>query len=369
MENVKKKRLLWYWISKNEGIGHKTIAMLLEAFYSIEGVYRARKELLIKLGLKEAAVDYLSKKTPLEELENEYDKMRKRGICFISIEDKEYPEKMKKLYDAPWFLYYRRELPKDELPSIAIIGARNCSAYGSEVAYYFSKELSKLGIQIISGLARGVDGMAHKGALSSGGKTYGVVGNGLDLCYPRENYELYQEINLHGGILSEYPMGSKALPYHFPLRNRMIAALSDGILVVEAREKSGTLITVDSGLEQGKDIFAVPGRLDDELSKGCNLLIQNGAKLILNPEDIIIELRNRYSSLFGVKAKAIESSKEDLTEIEHKVYSLLSHQAIHVEELLIKTNLSQGQLLETLFELECKQYARMVTGQQYIRRL
>ncbi len=369
MEREEKKRLLWYWISKKEGIGHKTIVMLLDAFHSVEGVFKATQEELIKLNLKEEVIAYLIKKYSIEELENEYDHMKKRGIHFISIEDKEYPEKLKKLYDAPWFLYYRGELPKVSMPSIAVIGARTCSAYGSDAAYYFSRELSKLGIQIISGLARGVDGMAHKGALSCGGKTYGVIGNGLDLCYPRENYGLYQEVNLHGGILSEYPMGSKALPYHFPLRNRIIAALSDGILVVEAREKSGTLITVDSGLEQGKDIFALPGKLTDELSKGCNLLIQNGAKLVLGPEDILVELRNQYPSLLGVKTNAITSKKEDLTEMEQRVYSLLSYQAIHVEELLVKTNLNQGQLLEALFELESKQYVKMVTGQQYIRTL
>jgi DNA processing protein len=367
VESVKKNRILWYWISKEEGIGHKTIALLLTTFHTIEGVYKAKKEVVLNLNLKEEVVEYLSNKKSLEELEKEYDKMIDQGIYFISIEDKEYPEKLKKLFDAPWFLYYRGELPKDDLPSIAVIGARNCSAYGSDVAYYFSKELSKLGIQIISGLARGVDGMAHKGALSSGGKTYGVVGNGLDLCYPRENYELYQELNSKGGILSEYPLGSKALPYHFPLRNRIIAALSDGILVVEAREKSGTLITVDSGLEQGKDIFAVPGKLTDELSKGCNNLIQSGAKLILDPEDILIELRNQYSSLLGRKTKVIESSREDLSEIEQQLYSLLSHQAIHVEELLLKLNMNQGQVLETLFELECKRYVKKITGQQYVK--
>ncbi|ABX43084.1 DNA-processing protein DprA [Lachnoclostridium phytofermentans] len=367
MDCIKRNRLLWYWISKNEVIGHKTIVMLLYAFHSIEGVYQAKQEELLKLGLKEEVISYLNKKYSMEELENEYNYTKKRGIHFICIEDKEYPEKLKKLYDAPWFLYYRGELPKDDLPSIAVIGARNCSAYGSDAAYYFSKELSLFGIQIISGLARGVDGMAHSGALSCGGKTYGVIGNGLDLCYPRENYGLYQEVNLHGGILSEYPIGSKALPYHFPLRNRIIAALSDGILVVEAREKSGTLITVDSGLEQGKDIFALPGKLTDVLSKGCNLLIQSGAKLVLSPEDILVELRNQYSSLLGVTTREINSTKEGLTEVEQLVYSFLSHEAIHVEELLMKTNLNQGQLLEVLFELESKQYVRMISGQQYVR--
>ena len=369
MKSDLKAKLLWYWISRKEEIGNKTIAALLRTFHTIEGVYKSKQEELVKLNLKEDVIEYIRKKYSLDELENEYNNMKLRGIHFISIEEDEYPERLRKLYDAPWFLYYRGELPKDDLPSIAVIGARNCTAYGSDVAFYFSQELSKLGIQIISGLARGVDGMAHKGALSCGGKTYGVIGNGLDLCYPRENYGLYQEVNLHGGILSEYPLGSKALPYHFPLRNRIIAALSDGILVVEAREKSGTLITVDSGLEQGKDIFAVPGKLTDELSKGCNLLIQIGAKLVLSPEDILMELRNQYPSLLGVNIKAEKIIKDNLSEMEHKVYSLLSYQAIHIDELLEKTNLNQGQLLETLFELECKQYARMITGQQYIRML
>lgn len=363
----KRDKLLWYWISKKEELGQRTIKKLIDKFQSIERIYEAKTNELEEFHLKEEILSYLMKKVSVHELAEEMEKMKQRGIYFVSMDEEEYPSRLKKLYDAPWFLYYRGELPKEEMPSVAIIGARNCTVYGSDVSYYFAKELSEHGVQIISGLARGIDGMAHQGAVASNGKTYGVIGNGVDLCYPRENYELYQKVVGAGGILSEYPLGSKALPYHFPLRNRLIAGLSDGILVIEAKEKSGTLITVDSGLEQGKDIYAIPGKIKDEFSKGCNCLIQNGAKLVLSPEDILVELRDRYPAILRWNEKSNYILKEGLTEEEQKVYALLSYQAVHIEELMEQTKLSQGQLLETLFDLECKQYARMISAQHYIK--
>ena len=207
-----------------------------------------------------------------------YDALVEKGICFITQEDPEYPEKLRKVFSAPRCFYYIGSIPREE-PLIAVIGARNCSHYGSEIAWRIAKELSMAGVGVISGLAYGVDKAAHDGSLAGGGPTYAVLGCGPDVCYPKGHKGTYDKIIAGGGgILSEYPPGTQPLSCFFPQRNRIIAGLSDGILVTEARKKSGTLITVSFGLEYGKNIYAVPGRIDDVLSEGCNYLIKEGRK-------------------------------------------------------------------------------------------
>lgn len=199
-------------------------------------------------------------------------------------------------------LYYRGTLPEDEIMSLAIIGARECSAYGSHVAAEFAKRIAAAGINIISGMARGIDGIGQRAALEAGGSTYGVLGCGVDICYPLSNRSLYLQMQEKGGILSPYVPGTKPIKTLFPYRNKIVAGLSDAVLVVEARQKSGTLITVDMALEQGKDVYAVPGRVTDRLSDGCNLMIRQGAGIALSPEDILAEmavLKNRRGKHHG----------------------------------------------------------------------
>ncbi len=200
--------------------------------------------------------------------------------------DAAYPQALHRIRNAPRALYVRGELPHGEMPSVAVIGARRCSSYGREMAEWFAGELAGAGVQIISGMAAGIDGIAQRAALKRG-RSFAVLGCGTDICYPAENRDLYRQLMADGGILSEYPEGTPPVSAHFPRRNRIISGLADAVLVIEAKERSGTMITVDFALEQGRDVFALPGRLTDALSGGCNSLIAQGAGIARRPEDIL----------------------------------------------------------------------------------
>lgn len=211
--------------------------------------------------------------------------MREEGC--VRRTDGAYPKRMSALRGMPKALYWRGSLPEEGKAAVAVIGARTCSPYGREMAQWFAGELAAAGVQIISGMARGVDGIAQRAALEHGGKSFAVLGCGTDICYPKENKELYERLLAEGGIVSEHPAGTPPLACHFPTRNRIISALSDLVLVIEAREKSGTLITVDFALEQGRDVYVLPGRIGDSLSGGCNRLLRQGAGAALEPSDIL----------------------------------------------------------------------------------
>ena len=201
--------------------------------------------------------------------------------------EEDFPERLREIPDSPKCIYLIGNLPEKKEPTVGIIGARNGTEYGKKVALSLARELVAYGIGIVSGMAYGIDSAAHRGALEGGGKTYAVLGSGADVCYPAVNQKLYEEIAKTGGIISEYAPGAPPLPHHFVERNRLIAGLSDVLIVVEARERSGTFITVDRALEQGKQVFAVPGRISDALSKGCNKLLMEGAGICLSQADIL----------------------------------------------------------------------------------
>ncbi|MCM1096955.1 MAG: DNA-processing protein DprA [Ruminococcus flavefaciens] len=217
-------------------------------------------------------------------------------------EDPDYPGRLREIPDSPKILYYEGRLPEEDRVSVAIIGARECSEYGRYVAAGLGALMGKNGVQVISGMARGIDGIAQAAALEAGGSSFAVLGSGVDVCYPAQNRELYERLKQSGGILSEYPPGTPARAGNFPPRNRIVSGLADAVVVVEAREKSGTLITVDMALEQGKEVFAVPGRLTDGLSAGCNRLLKMGAGILAGEEEFLEELRGiaeRRRALFG----------------------------------------------------------------------
>ena len=215
------------------------------------------------------------------------------SIVYYDQGDKEYPARMKPLPGMPKGIYVKGKLPRDDLPSAAIVGGRACSAYGREQARRFARELAAAGVQIISGLASGIDAAAHEGALEGGGLTFAVLGCGVNICYPRENYPLMRRIlEQEGGVLSEFQPGERPLAWHFPQRNRVISALADLVLVVEARQKSGSLITADYALEQGKSVYALPGRVNETLSEGSNRLIAQGAGIAVDPTALLEELES-----------------------------------------------------------------------------
>lgn len=285
-----KNKKYQYWLSCAPGIGGKTIERLLQVFKTEQALYQAKeKQLAGLLSAKqlEAFLAFRSHTDP----ERSYELLRKRGIAFYTRQDSEYPGRLRKLAAPPYGIYVLGEMPGEHTPAVAIIGARECSEYGSYVAKEFAKALAHKGVAVISGMARGIDGIGQQEALAAGGKTYAVLGCGVDVPYPVSNRRLYEQIlEKGGGILSVFPPGTQPRRQLFPERNRIVAGLCDVLLVVEARQKSGTWITVDMALEQGKSIYAVPGRLTDRLSDGCNMLIRQGAGIALAPEDLLAEL-------------------------------------------------------------------------------
>ncbi len=245
---------------------------------------------------------------------------KQKAFRFIPFTSSEYPDKLRNISNPPFALYVRGELPKADVPSVAIIGARACSEYGKIVAKRFGKSLGSMGVQIISGMAKGIDGIAQQGALDGGGKTFGILGSGVDVIYPPENEILYKNIIRQGGILSEYPPGMEAQSGFFPQRNRIISGLADILLVVEARKRSGTYITVTQALEQGKEVFVVPGRITDSLSEGCNFLLTQGAGTAIGPECILEELArmNSGNTYFMKRMQDMDRYRNDTGEKEQK---------------------------------------------------
>ena len=244
---------------------------------------------------------------------------------------------------------------------MAIVGARMCSAYGQMTAGLFGRDLAAHGVQVISGMAAGVDGHAHRAALEAGGRTFGILGCGVDVCYPRQNRDIYEAMAESGGLLSEYPPGTPPLPYLFPIRNRIISGLSRAVLVVEARERSGSLITADLALEQGKEVWAVPGRIDDALSRGCNRLLAQGAAMADSPESLLGELG--INALPGKRAEG--KNKKSLESSELLVYTCLGFHAQHIEEIRKKAGLPLLQVMRTLVSLELRGYACEIRKNYY----
>lgn len=287
------------------------------------------------------------------------------GIYLVAKGTKEYPEKLNYIHGAPQKLYVRGRLPEERPLTIAVVGARNCTEYGKEMARYFGRELAAAGVQIVSGMARGVDSYAHWGALEAGGATYAVLGCGVDICYPPENKKLQEKILERGGVISEYAEGTPPMPAYFPQRNRIISGLSDGVLVIEAREKSGSLITADLGLEQGKDVFALPGRSTDVLSRGCNALIRQGAVLVEAPQEILRE----YEICGKYRQDKVENNKKNNIPLETKdkiVYSGLSLEPKHLNEIAKEAKMTISETMQVLLNLELSGRIKEAGGGYYV---
>ena len=296
-------------------------------------------------------------------MKNKVNKHLPEGIRYISKSDAAFPKKLLELADCPQGLYVRGKLPDPEKKTAAIVGSRMCTPYGRAAASCFARVLAANGVQIISGLALGIDGAAHEGALLAGGETFGVLACGVDICYPRGNIELYEQMKHQGGIISEEPPGYPPLARLFPKRNRIISALADLVLVVEARKKSGSLITADFALEQGRELFAVPGRLEDELSRGCNELISQGAGIALNPESLL--------EIMGKTKEKSDNSKPFMQNVlareENIVYSCLSLQPKSLEQLCKEAEMSMNAVMEAVMLLQFQGLVKEIGRNRYVR--
>jgi DNA processing protein len=355
-----------YWLY-GTGISNRMIALLLAHVECAEELtYLSEVELKHIPYIDDTTIEkILSGKKNMREAKESYDALSERGIIFLSKDDAEYPAKLRLINDAPYGLFLKGSLPEEGAPSVAIVGARMCSDYGAAIAKELGRALSSRGVAVISGMARGIDAEGHKGALLGGGSTVAVLGGGVDVVYPAGNRRLYNEILESGGaILSERMPRTAPLPAYFPLRNRIISGLSDVVIVVEAKERSGSLITADYALEQGKDIYAVPGRVTDPLSGGCNNLIRQGAGIITDVGEFIKELDLLPDNSFRqMTFDKILLEKEELL-----VYSGIDLRPKSIEELMQFCGFDVPKMLKILSSLEQKGFITETFKNFYIRR-
>lgn len=339
-----------YWLRCVPGLSNRKIKKLLESCQTAEEVYRMKREhLLLISDIGEAEVKAIEESRRHWDLDREIEKLLEKGIAFVTMEQKQYPKRLHGISDCPYALFYRGRLP-GEKPAVAIVGARCCSGYGREVALRLGEALACYDVDVISGMAAGIDSFGHWGAIRGGGDTYAVLGCGPDVCYPKGGRELYERILSCGGILSEYLPQTAPDAWRFPARNRIISGLADIVVVVEAKKKSGSLITADFALEQGKDIYAVPGRINDVLSEGCNALIRQGAGVIPDIQDFLSELGIEASKPSADTGK----TKNLLEKQESLVYSCFDLQTKSMEELIRITGMCISELADILVRLQAK---------------
>ena len=353
-----------YWLATVPGISNRVKLNLWRAVGSAAALYALTEDQLKKIDGVSSEVAAKLTASHRVDVDAAYAGLCAQGITFLSVEDDAYPKRLKEIADAPFGLYQKGHLPQG-MRMIAIVGARRCSEYGRMIAMTLGRRLAEQGVCVISGMAQGIDHAGHEGALSTGGTTCAVLGCGVDICYPPSGRGIFEKIPNRGCILSEYPPKTEPKPYFFPQRNRIIAGLCEMVVVVEAKARSGSLITADCALEQGKDVYAVPGRITDPLSDGCNHLIRQGAGIILSVDDFLKEL-----DLCGFVGYQQEKMENLLLEKEERlVYSCVDLRPKGIGELLEKTDLAPSQLAQILARLTQKGYVAETFKNHYIRQI
>ncbi len=355
----------WEWLCSVPSLSLAQKEMLLRCFGTPQAIWEASGEELAYL--EERGCSWIARVRKLQrELtpEKTVHMHREQGIQFISHEHTRYPKRLRNITGRPYGLFYRGELPEEEKKSVAIVGARMCTRAGKEMAELLAQRIARAGGQVISGAAYGIDGAAQWAALERGGRSYAVLGCGVDLHYPQSNRRLFERLAESGGILSEFPPGTPPMRQNFPVRNRIISGLADVVVVAEARLRSGSLITADFAAEQGRTVMAVPGRPGDEMSAGCNLLISQGA-------DIILSVDSFEKTVFSKIKNTKNQLSDDLTlaPAEKLVYSSLDFHARSVWELEEQTKLSLAELGSSLLTLEMKGLAKETQHNYYMRAL
>ena len=353
---------LIYWLALHclPGLGCRRSMKLIDFFGEPKGLFSASQKTMQELGLKAETIQAILSKKWIKEAEEKLKKIKTMGIEIITYSDPRYPALLKQIADPPPLLYLKGEAELLNTPSIAIVGARRASFYGLKIATKLATNLAELGITVVSGLARGIDAAGHKGALQAGGNTIAVLGCGLDIVYPSENQKFYAKIEKEGVLISEFPLGTPPLSQNFPVRNRLISGLSLGVVVVEAALKSGSLITARLALEQGREVFAVPGPISNFYSKGTHALIKQGAKLVENVMDIVEELN------LSVSKETSEYFNIKLDPFSERVLSLL-HTPKNLEEIALSLNENVVELSSILTLLEVQGLVKQLPGKQYIK--
>jgi len=354
---------LKYWVgfSKIPGIGRVRISQLNEHFGSLQDAWKAPENKLKQAGLDSRSIDALLLLRPKISLDAEIEKLARYKVKVLACEDPSYPPRLKQIYDYPPVLYVRGNLLSQDEPCLAVVGTRRPTIYGRQVTEEIVTDLARNRITIVSGLARGIDSIAHRAALDAGGRTVAVFASGLDIVYPAENVKLAQAIMENGALLSEYPLGIRPKAENFPLRNRIMSGLSLGVLVVEAGERSGALITAHQAVEQNREVFAIPGSILSPSSKGTNRLIQEGAKLVHDFADILEEL-----NLTMVTQQLEIKEFQPAGETESVILKQLTSEPNHIDEICRRSGLTIPEVSSTLAMLELKGIARQVGNMNYV---
>ncbi|MBI2815498.1 MAG: DNA-protecting protein DprA [Acidobacteria bacterium] len=376
--DVNEEQINWLALRLVPGLGSRVALRLVNAIGSATGIFRASPTELEALGVQSHVVRNMAAGTVFEEAAKEAEQARQLGVAFINIRDEAYPPLLREIFDPPLLLYVRGDVTLLGGPSVGIVGSRRPTPYGRAMAQKLGGDLASRGLVITSGMARGIDSAAHQGCLEAGGKTIAVLGCGIDVVYPAENKKLFSTIMGKGLLVSEFPLGSFPAPQNFPIRNRIISGLSLGLIVVEAAQYSGSLITARLAMEQNREVFGVPGSITNKNSWGPHILIKQGAKLVQDWQDVVDELpaevRERIlhplianhatESVTGASVRA-----ETLPPGEGAVYDLLKvEEAVNIDEILTALpQLSSSEVLAALLELEFKGAVRQLPGKNFVK--
>jgi len=382
----REEEIYWLALKLVPGLGARTCSKLLDRFPTPQAVFRASRTELEAAGLGGAVAQSVSSGCTFDEAAAQQEKMAACGAELITIGDPRYPQPLREIFDPPFLLFARGRVELLNSLGLAIVGTRRPTPYGLAVAERLAGDLAHAGLTIVSGMARGIDSASHKGALSQGGATVAVFGCGVDVIYPQENKKLASEIAAKGLLVSEFPMGSVAFPQNFPLRNRIVSGISVGVLVVEGAQYSGSAITAKLAIDQGREVFAVPGNITSKLSWGPNLLIKQGARLVQDWNDVVAELppearrqliergRSRLletgvESSSGTQASLLNDAGPELGEAARRALQQLQVDApVHLDDLLEKVeNTSASELIAALFELEMLGLVKQLPGKNFVK--
>ena len=351
----------WFALRSVPQVGSVLFRRLVERFGTPEAVLHASGEDLLRVrGVNATVVNAIRHHDYRDSADQECRAVARLGVRIVDFRAPDYPRLLLEIPDPPPFLYVRGELA-DDAPAVAIVGSRRASGYGLLATGRLARELAERDITVVSGLARGIDTAAHRGAQQGGGRTVAVLGCGLDIVYPPENAHLFAEIAAQGALVSEFPLGTPPLAENFPRRNRIISGLSRGVLVVEAAEKSGSLITARMALEQGREVFAIPGNITQAASRGTNRLIKEGAKLVEEVADILEELPAGPRQPF----LPLSLPLPNLSSAEGTLHSLLAEGPLHIDEIVVKSKLTVAEVSAILLSLELKGVVQQLPGKYF----
>src|SRR5712664_3663100 len=364
--------LSWLALALTPGLASRLSARLLREFGSPEEVFRAPLIRLEACKLPAPVAQAVFKKQSFKRAEKELALTRSIDRCqLVNWTDPEYPQTLLQIYDPPVMLYVRGDAQVLNQPSISIVGTRRPTLYGTQMAERLGRELAARGLLVVSGMARGIDAIGHQGALAVNGRAIGVLGTGVDTCYPKENKKLYERVLERGAILSEFPLGTYPSPENFPIRNRIVAGMPLGAVIVEGAQYSGSLITARLAMEFGREVFGVPGNVTQPVSFAPNQLIKQGAKLVTSAEDVIEELPTPVRAAL-TQAEQPEAEQRNLLAAaalngsQKKLYELLSaDELVHIDDIVERSGLNSSEVLATLFDLEMKGIIRQLPGKQF----